>query len=112
MLPLLIAPAELVKVEELDFVAKGVAWSGVDLTSTTNEPYKVLRRFMKSARLLYDTPFQVVLEGGRESVAYIFEGKQAVVCVPVYNIRLTVKLSSTGHGPLHLPDMGHFIYSV
>lgn len=63
---------------------------------------------MKSVRLLYDVLLYGLLESVKQSVEYIFEGGQALICNPPYNFHQIAWMSNSDHDYLSLQDMSNF----
>lgn len=105
----LTAPAVMVNVKGMDVVVEEVYGSGPELRSAVKESYKVLKQTMKPLCLVYDVPFEGLLDALEQSGGDIYEGMQAVICDSRHNTRHIAKLSNSVHYLLVLQDMSRFV---
>lgn len=71
--------------------------SGVDRSSTAKEACSVLKSAMKSVGLVYNVPFDWLLEAVEQSVEDMFKGMRAFIYKPPHRLRQIVALSNLNH---------------
>lgn len=63
---------------------------------------------MKSVCVVYNVPFQDLLEAVEQACEDTSKGGHAVICRPPYNTRRSAELSDSEYDEINRQDMSHF----
>lgn len=64
---------------------------------------------MKSVSMVYNDPFQRLLQAVEQSSENISKDLHVVICHQPYSLRVIANLSDSEHDPLRLQCMSHFV---